>query len=185
MHVQPLRAARRRCTRPQLLNQLIARHDLVRPQQQQSKHGSRHPPPSPAPPPPPAPAPPPPPPPAPPPPPPPATPPPPRQSRSCAGSAAVFRSRVSAVAWNPARIRPEITSEQAACPCVRRLADGPVGARHRSSSWDRDQLFRLWTDRSLRDHLPAPGSRLPDGDCGARAGGGYGRRGGCATPPRV
>jgi len=44
VHVQPLRAARRRRTRPQLLNQLIARHDLVRPQQQQSKHGSRHPP---------------------------------------------------------------------------------------------------------------------------------------------
>jgi hypothetical protein len=44
VHVQPLRAARRWRTRPQLLNQLIARHDLVRPQQQQSKHGSRHPP---------------------------------------------------------------------------------------------------------------------------------------------
>jgi hypothetical protein len=26
------------------------------------------------------------------------------------------------------------------------LADGPVGARHRSSSWERGQLFRVWTD---------------------------------------
>ena len=34
----------------------------------------------------------------------------------------------------------------------------------------------------VRDHLPAPGSRLPDGDCGAGAGGGPGRGGGCNAP---
>ena len=62
--------------------------------------------------------------------------------------------------------------------CVRRLADGPAGACHRSSGRDRGQLLRHWTDPSLRDHLPAPGPRLPDGDCGARARGGHGHGGG-------
>ena len=44
VHVQPFGAARRGCTRPQLLHQPITRDDLVWPQQQQREQRSRHPP---------------------------------------------------------------------------------------------------------------------------------------------
>src|SRR6202034_464020 len=78
--------------------------------------------------------------------------------------------------------QPQEARAQDARSCVRRLADGPVGTCHRSSGWDRGQLLRHWTGPSLRDHLPAPGPRLPDGDCGAGAGGGHGHGGGRNAP---
>src|SRR6185437_5191603 len=69
---------------------------------------------------------------------------------------------LSKTGGNLARVRLEsAASDQAARTCTRRLADGSVGARHRSSSWDRGQLFRHWTDPAIRDHLPAQGPRLP------------------------
>ena len=72
--------------------------------------------------------------------------------------------------------------EQVGCTCVRLLADGPVGAGHRSSSRDRRQLVRHWTDPSVRDHLPARGPRLHDGDRRVGAGGGHGHGGGGHAP---
>src|SRR4051812_37234373 len=52
---------------------------------------------------------------------------------------------------------------------VRRLADRPTEARPRASGRDRAQLFRHRTDPPVRDHLPASGPWLPDGDRGAGA----------------
>ena len=75
----------------------------------------------------------------------------------------------------PAHSRPEpsrwvrlefAASEQAARTCVRRLADGPVGAGHRSSSRDGRQLLRHWTDTSVRDHLPARVRGFPTATAG-------------------
>src|SRR6478672_3610032 len=61
------------------------------------------------------------------------------------------RSACSKAARNLVKVPLEsAASEQGARPCDRRLADGPVGARPRSSSWDRGQLFRHWTDPAVR-----------------------------------